>query len=71
MTHQQPAPSKEIGVQAIGGAAATLIVLSVSWITGTQPPAGLEGALAVLAGAVLMTVRKWLQERKNETDPEL
>lgn len=68
---QQTAPNKEIGVQAIGGALAAIIVLGVAWLTGEQPPAGLEGALAVLAGAGLAAVRKWLQERKNAADTKL
>jgi len=68
MNHQQQAPAKEIGAQEIGGALATVVVLTISWIVGQKPPAGLEGALAVLTGAAIMAVRRYLQDRKDATD---
>lgn len=37
----------------VGGAVATVLVLGGVWLTGSDPPTGLEGALATIAGALL------------------
>lgn len=58
---------KEITAQALGAAVATLTVISIEWATGTQAPAGAEGSLAVIAGAGVGLVRKWVRDAKENT----
>ncbi len=46
-------PERKVTAQAIGGAVATLIVLTAQMVNpGLEFPAGYEGALAVVVGAI-------------------
>lgn len=45
-------PTRKVTASAVGGATATVVVILLNWIVGTDAPAGLEGALAVLFGFV-------------------
>lgn len=43
-------PSRKVAAGAVGGAAATVVVILLQWLVGTEVPVGLEGALATLLG---------------------
>lgn len=59
---------KEITATALGGAFATLLVILVEWIMSQPAPSGLEGALAVVFGALTAAARKWLRERRKRNE---
>jgi hypothetical protein len=44
---------RKVKAGVLGGAIATLFVLTVSWLTGSQAPPGFEGALATVVGGGL------------------
>lgn len=45
-------PRPKVVAGAIGAAVATVLVLGAVWLGAPQPPAGLEGGLATVAGFV-------------------
>lgn len=46
------APVAKVTAATAGAAVATLIILIIQWITGDQPPVGIEGALATVLAFV-------------------
>lgn len=64
---------KEVTATAIGASLATIGVISVEWFVGAPAPSGLEGALAVLGGAGIGMIRKWIRNRRktDATNQEL
>lgn len=57
---------KEITATALGGAVATILVLTVEWLAGVEAPSGLEGALAVVFGAGTAYIRKLIRKREKK-----
>lgn len=60
---------RKLKAGGIGGAIATLVVCVAVWFGAPQPPVGLEGALAVVAGAVVGWFTKSAPAGEDEDGP--